>query len=217
MDYETKLKSTQKGGLAFGQLAHGKDEVDGIQQNMKKTFDVKVYDGKKATEKQFRMLSDNSPLILHISSHGEYSGDVKTTEDEAMDYSILALSGANKGSSDMENDGIITATDVSQMNLRNCELAVLSACKTALGGQGADGIFGLQRGFKNAGVHSLLMSLKPVYDESTAKLMVAFYQGIASGKSKRQSLLDAQKAVKDQGYKDGKYWAPFILLDGLDN
>ena len=49
-----------------------------------------------------------------------------------------------------------------------------------------------------------------------SKLMVAFYQGIASGKSKRQSLLDAQKAVKDQGYKDGKNWAPFILLDGLD-
>ena len=217
VDYETNLKVTQKGGLAFGQLAHGKDEVSGIQQGMKKTFDVKVYDGKKATERQFRMLSDDSPLILHISSHGEYNGNDKTTEDEAMDYSILALSGANKGSLDIENDGIITATDVSQMNLRNCELAVLSACKTALGGQGTDGIFGLQRGFKNAGVHSLLMSLKPVYDESTAKLMVAFYQGIASGKSKRQSLLEAQKAVKDQGFKDGKYWAPFILLDGLDN
>ena len=216
VDYETSLKAAQKGGLAFGQLAYGKEEVSGIHQSMKKTFEVKVYDGKKATEKQFRMLSDNSPLILHISSHGEYSGDAKTTEDEAMDYSILALSGANKGSSDIENDGIITAADVSQMNLRGCELAVLSACKTALGGQGADGIFGLQRGFKNAGVHSLLMSLKPVYDESTAKLMVAFYQGLASGKSKRQSLLDAQKAVKDQGYKDGKYWAPFILLDGLD-
>lgn len=74
----------------------------------------------------------------------------------------------------------------------------------------------IQRGFKNAGIHSLLMSLKPVYDESTAKLMVAFYQSIASGKSKRQSLLDAQKVVKVQGYKDGKYWAPFILQDGLD-
>lgn len=216
VDYETELKSMQKGGLAFGQLAHGKEEVSEIEKSMKKAFDVKVYDGKKATERQFRMLSDNNPLILHISSHGEYNGNAKTTEDEAMDYSILALSGANKGSSDIEDDGIITATDVSQMNLRNCELAVLSACKTALGGQGADGIFGLQRGFKNAGVHSLLMSLKPVYDESTSKLMVAFYQGIASGKTKRQSLLDAQKAVKDQGYKEGKYWAPFILLDGLD-
>lgn len=217
VDYQTQLTVEQRSGtLAFGQLAYGKEEVSGIQQSMKKSFEVKVYDGKKATEKQFRMLSDNSPMILHISSHGEYSGDAKTKENEAMDYSILALSGANKGSTDLKNDGIITASDVSQMNLRNCELAVLSACKTALGGQGADGVFGLQRGFKNAGVHSLLMSLKPVYDESTAKLMVAFYQGIASGKSKHQALHDAQKAVKSQGYKEGKYWAPFILLDGLD-
>ncbi len=218
VDYQVKQMTEQRGGtLAFGQLAYSKVEVDGIRQSMKKTFDVKVYDGIKATEKQFRMLSDNSPLILHISSHGEYSGDAKTTENEAMDYSILALSGANKGSSDLKNDGIISAADVAQMNLRNCDLAVLSACKTALGGKGADGIFGLQRGFKNAGVHSILMSLKPVYDESTAKLMVTFYQGLATGKSKRQALLDAQKKLRQEDkYKAGKYWAPFILLDALD-
>ena len=95
-------------------------------------------------------------------------------------------------------------------------LAVLSACNTGIGGKGTDGIFGLQRGFKNAGVHSLLMSLKPVYDESTAKLMIAFYQGLAQGKSKRESLLNAQNTIKATGYKDGKYWAPFILLDGIN-
>ena len=101
------------------------------------------------------------------------------------------------------------------MNLRQCDMAVLSACNTGIGGKGTDGIFGLQRGFKNAGVHSLLMSIKPVYDESTAKLMIAFYQGLAQGKSKRQSLLDAQNAIKALGYKEWKYWATFILLDGI--
>ena len=45
--------------------------------------------------------------------------------------------------------------------------------------------------------------------------MIAFYQGLAQGKSKRQSLLDAQKHIKSIGYTEGKYWAPFILLDGL--
>ena len=218
INYQTQLMAEQRGGtLAFGQLAYGKEEIEGIRKSMKKTFEVNVYDGTKATEKQFRMLSNNSPLILHISSHGEYSGDdAKTTEEEAMNYSILALSGANKGSFDIDNDGIITATDVSQMNLRNCELAVLSACKTALGNQGSDGIFGLQRGFKNAGVHSLLMSLKPVYDESTAKLMISFYQGLANGLSKRAALLNAQKATREAGFSEGKYWAPFILLDALE-
>ena len=43
----------------------------------------------------------------------------------------------------------------------------------------------------------------------------AFYQGLAQGKTKRQSLLDAQNAIKSMGYKEGKYWAPFILLDGM--
>ena len=62
------------------------------------------------------------------------------------------------------NDGIITAADIAQMSLRQCDMVVLSACNTGIGGKGPDGIFGLQRGFKNAGVHSLLMSLKPVYD-----------------------------------------------------
>ena len=118
-------------------------------------------------------------------------------------------------STDIQNDGKITAADIAQMNLRQCDMAVLSACNTGLGGKGSDGIFGLQRGFKNAGVRSLLMSLRPVYDESTAKLMTAFYEGISQGKSKRQSLLDAQNAIKAMGYKEGKYWASFILLDGL--
>ena len=133
-----------------------------------------------------------------------------------MNNSFLAFSGINSIlSDDIQNDGKITAYDIAQMNLRQCNLAVLSACNTGLGGKGVDGIFGLQRGFKNAGVRSLLMSLKSVYDESTAKLMTAFYEGISKGKSKRQSLLDAQNAIKALGYREGKYWAPFILLDGL--
>ena len=215
IDYNTELVAEKRGGISFGQLKYGKEEIDGIKSYVKKVFKTNIYDGRKATEKQFRKLSDKNPMILHISSHGEYDGDDKIAETDAMDNSLLALSGANVGSDDILNDGIITAADVAQMNLRQCDLAVLSACNTGIGGKGTDGIFGLQRGFKNAGVHSLLMSLKPVYDESTAKLMIAFYQGLAKGKSKRQSLLDAQNEIKSMEYKEGKYWAPFILLDGL--
>jgi len=216
IDYDTQSVSKTKGTLSFGQLKYGKEEIEGIESSMKNDYKVTVYDGKKATEKRFRQLSGSEPLILHISSHGNYYGDDKTPEADAMDNSLLALTDANIGSEDILNDGLITAADVAQMNLRQCDMAVLSACNTGLGGKGSDGIFGLQRGFKNAGVHTLLMSLKSVYDESTAKLMIAFYQGFSEGKSKRQSLLDAQKAIKAMGYKEGKYWAPFILLDGLD-
>lgn len=215
IDYNTGLVAEKRGGISFGKLKYGREEIDGIKAFVNKTFKTTIYDGKKATEKLFRGLSNKNPMILHVSSHGEYDGDERSIETDAMENSLLALSGANAGSDDILNDGIITAADIAQMSLRQCDMAVLSACNTGIGGKGPDGIFGLQRGFKNAGVHSLLMSLKPVYDESTAKLMIAFYQGLAQGKSKRQSLLDAQNAIKAMGYKEGKYWAPFILLDGI--
>ena len=215
IDYNTELVAEKRGGISFGKLKYGREEIDGIKAFVNKTFKTTIYDGKKATEKLFRELSNKNPMILHVSSHGEYDGDERSIETDAMENSLLALSGANAGSDDILNDGIITAADIAQMSLRQCDMAVLSACNTGIGGKGPDGIFGLQRGFKNAGVHSLLMSLKPVYDESTAKLMIAFYQGLAQGKSKRQSLLDAQNAIKAMGYKEGKYWAPFILLDGI--
>ena len=216
VDYNTELVAEKRGGNSFGELKYSREEIDGIKTSVKKRFKTVIYDGKNATERQFRELSNNTPMILHISSHGEYDGDDKVSETDAMENSLLALSGANYlDPNDVLNDGIITAADIAQMNLRQCDMAVLSACNTGIGSKSIDGIFGLQRGFKNAGVHTLLMSLKPVYDESTAKLMIAFYQSLAQGKSKRQSLLDAQNAIKAMGYKEGKYWAPFILLDGL--
>ena len=101
------------------------------------------------------------------------------------------------------------------MNLRQCDLAVLSACETGLGKLGGDGVFGLQRGFKNAGVHTLLMSLKNVYDDSTADLMIAFYKYLMNGFSKREALVKAQQDIKSKGYIDPKYWATFIILDAF--
>ena len=216
VDYNTTDVSETKGGLTFGRLQHSKAEVDGIAKCMKGRYKMIAYEQAKATELNFYKLENDCPAILHVSSHGKYTGSGKTTLDEAMDNSILALSGANRLGQAIENDGIVTANDIAQMNLRQCDMAVLSACQTGLGAEGADGIFGLQRGFKNAGVHTLLMSLDFANDESTTKLMVAFYEGIANGLSKRAALLNAQKETREAGYSEGKYWAPFILLDALE-
>lgn len=214
IDYNTDIVSEEKGGISFGQLPFSKEEIKGIRHKTSRKFKLTVYDGRNATVEHFMAMSGAScPAILHISSHGKYSGSAKTKDEDAMALSILALSGANVGSS-----GVLTAADISRMNLRGCDLAVLSACESGLGALGADGVFGLQRGFKNAGVHSLLMSVKSVYDESTAKLMVYFYEGLASGLSKRDALLEAQKKLRSNPkYNAGKYWAPFILLDGYEH
>ena len=106
------------------------------------------------------------------------------------------------------------------MNLPNLDLVSLSACESALGEYGLDdSIMGLQRGFKIAGANTILMSLNKVDDEATRILMVEFYRNLMSGKTKHQSLKDAQKYLRqiDNGkYDKPEYWASFIMLDGLN-
>ena len=214
VDYQTAKVAKQRVG--FGRLEYSRAEIEAIEKYMKKKYTVKIYDKDKATEKAFRNLSDKCPYILHISSHGEYNGDNKTSEEEAMNLSTLALAGCNQTGKPQDEDGYVTAADVAEMNLRECDMTVLSACYTGVGGHGTDGVFGLQRGFKNAGVHTLLMSLKSVHDESTFKLMAAFYEGIADGLSKREALINAQKALRSNDNIKGVDWASFILLDAYD-
>ena len=82
-----------------------------------------------------------------------------------------------------------------------------------------EGVFGLQRGFKKAGANTILMSLNKVDDEATRILMVEFYRNLMNGKTKRQSLQEAQQYLRkvDNGkYNSPKYWASFIMLDGLN-
>ena len=76
-------------------------------------------------------------------------------------------------------------------------MVVLSACQTGLGEISGDGVFGLQRGFKKAGANTLLMSLWKVDDKATQMLMTQFYANLTSGKSKFESLREAQRYVRE--------------------
>lgn len=152
-------------------------------------------------------------------------------DDRNMSRSGILFSGANntlKGiRQSPEDDGILTAKEVSQLNLKGTQLVVLSACQSALGEVSGEGVFGLQRGFKMAGVETIMMSLWKVSDMATRILMTKFYEGLMEGKTKRQSLLAAQKYLMEYempdktGKSTGKpfshprYWAAFVLLDAL--
>ncbi len=207
------------GIISFAPLKETQNEIDGIKSALKNKGNVKPFSKAEASETSFRNLSGKGINIIHIATHGQYIGNKDTTEDDAMQCSILALSGANIPSENEAEDGIITAGDIAEMDFRQCSLAVLSACETGLGHLSTDGVFGLQRGFKNAGVHTLLMSLSKVDDSATKALMVKFYETLASqpGISPNEALRIAQKYVRDNSennFRDPKYWAPFIILDG---
>jgi CHAT domain-containing protein len=105
----------------------------------------------------------------------------------------LVLAGANRSAA----QGILTAEEVADLDLRGVELAVLSACDTGLGKQAAgEGVLGLQRAFQAAGARSLLISLWGVNDAATSVLMEEFYTNLWSKKmSKLQALQQAQRTV----------------------
>ncbi|MBO7116965.1 MAG: CHAT domain-containing protein [Prevotella sp.] len=220
-DEVTKSQATQRslasmrgsgdaGG--FADLGNTQREVDGILSVLKNkgVSDAARFSDTEASKSAFMDLTDSNVNLLHIATHGMYKNEKQSTDAESMKNSLLAFAGAN-----LDDNALVTAADIATMNLRQCDLAVLSACETGLGKLGGDGVFGLQRGFKNAGVHTLLMSLKNVYDDSTADLMIAFYNYLMNGSSKREALVKAQQDIRNKGYVDPKYWASFILLDAF--
>ena len=98
------------------------------------------------------------------------------------------------------------------LDLSNTRLAVLSACQTAVGDVDREGVYGMQRGFKQAGVGSIIASLWNVNDKSTARLMQVFYQKWLSGSSMQHALHEAVRVLR-QEYPSPFYWAPFVLMD----
>ena len=200
--------------------------------------------GKSGTEESFKTLEGSNYDIIHLATHGFFwTNDVANTrgyvnflnnsnfqeltaEENAMLRSGLLFSGANVGlmgeslPDDVE-DGVLTALELSNMNLGNVDMVVMSACESGLGETSGEGVFGLQRGFKLAGANTLLMSLWKVDDTATQLLMTEFYRNYLSGKSKQESLKFAQQYLRnytegEEDYSDPKYWAAFILLDALN-
>ena len=234
---------------SFEFLEGTKKEADMIAKDMRlHNVPYVYYSGIDGTEESFKHLDGTKPKVMHIATHGfflteEEAGKSKVNrpeielltdgfqkvdrpvEDKSMTRSGLLFSGCNHAINheqipDGEEDGILTAKEISMLDLRGLDLVVLSACQTGLGDViSGEGVFGLQRGFKKAGAKTILMSLDKVDDEATRILMVEFYKNLMNGKTKHQSLKDAQKylrSVENGKYDNPKYWASFIMLDGLN-
>ena len=132
----------------------------------------------------------------------------------------LAFAGANKASEITEgDDGILTALEITGMDLYGTELVILSACDAGVGEvKTGEGVFSLRRAFALAGAQNLLMSLWPIGDEITANQMKAFYQNLQKlppAEALRQAQLETIKELKAAyGVASPALWAPFILQGG---
>jgi len=224
-------RSGNTGG--WKQLSGTEEEIKNIQTLFDKNkISSASFSQANATEEQFKSLSGNSPSIIHLATHGFFLPDPEmkrqegfaadernafTLADDPLLRSGIVLSGANRvwsGKKPIEGreDGIVTAYEIAQMDLSKTDLVVLSACETALGDiKGNEGVFGLQRAFKLAGVKNMLLSLWKVPDAETAELMKVFYTYYLQGKTARDAFSSAQKDMRKK-YKP-YYWAAFVLIE----
>ncbi len=95
---------------------------------------------------------------------------------------------------DPKEDGILTAEEVAGLDLDGTWLVTLSACDTGSGeARSGEGVFGLRRAFMMAGAQNLLMTLWPVSDEVTPKIMADFYKEALATHDAAGSLAKVQR------------------------
>lgn len=217
----------------WGLLPYTKNEIDSISSTLSiGNVIVKKWEGREGSEEAFKSYDGKSPDIIHLATHGFVIDTYKKAEGNKyvndttpfsqregyMMWCGLMMAGSNNawtGNFNLENveDGVLTADEISRLDLSNTELVVLSACETARGKvDPVEGVLGLQRAFKKAGAQTVVMSLWKVPDESTAILMTLFYRGLMAGIERHQALKEAMNYVKTL-YPDPYYWAGFIMLD----
>ena len=213
-----------------------KIEVESISTALQaKNIKTLLYTGINGNKGAFKSLSNQNISVLHIATHGffdPYEKEKPQDLDRMMLVDVqkfryvpnplrrsgLILAGGNrtwKGEEPIAGleDGILTALEISEMNLQNTELVVLSACETGRGDiKGGEGVFGLQRAFKLAGVKTIIMSLWNVDDKATSELMQLFYSKWINGMDKRESFRTAQQEIKKK-YNEPYFWAAFVMLD----
>ena len=231
----TGLNSIKTSNADWPELKHTQSEILQIGSLLKKSgMQVKSYLGSEASETQFNKLGEGkpSPDIIHLATHGYFiskdqliksnpqTDSFQSIKNQPMLRSGLILANGFKtwqsGPQEFlnSNDGVLTALEVSQMDLKNTKLVVLSACETGLGDiNGNDGVLGLQRAFQIAGVKKIIMSLWEVPDYQTQELMQQFYKFWITNKNDIPSAFTkAQMSLKEK-YRDPYFWAGFILVN----
>lgn len=171
---------------------------------------VSVLTGSGGTKASLLDLSGHSPAILHIATHGYYFTPDEAQQVElvkgykdAMMLSGLIMSGSN-----------VSANEISRLDLSATRLVVLSACQSGVGRATSEGLYGLQRAFKQAGVHTLVMTLWNIDDNVTQQFMAKFYERlIATSWDKHRAFREARSFIAGKYPDSPNLWACFVMID----
>jgi CHAT domain-containing protein len=226
--------------LTFDALKSAPDEMRLVQAQFNERFPIgrlQVLDRAGATEAAFRTSAPNA-RCLFLATHGFFAPpnvmatlavqdvtaglDASHAANHSGTLCGLALAGANQ-SHTTGDDGILTAYEISAIDLRNLDLAILAGCETGLGESTfGEGTMSLQRAFQIAGARTTVASLWSVPDARTKQLMQEFLHNLWANKmSKLDALREAQLSLLRSGSNPARttantklppyYWAAFVL------
>jgi CHAT domain-containing protein len=234
----SESRSAGSGILPVPALPGTGAEVDGLAGLLTKSrrgTQVVLLKGPQATEARVKQ-ELSGKRIVHLATHGFFAPDqaagvVQTVQAgpffmqtertfEVAAFSGLILAGANRPANvSAGEDGLLTAEEVSSLDLRETDLVTLSACETGVGRPlSGEGVLGLRKAFFVAGARSMLMSLWKVPDQETRLLMDTFYgRAVRSrlrGKARalRQAKLALIRSLREkEGEAHPLFWAAFIV------
>ena len=217
-----------RGDSLFIDLPGSLKEIETIAKKLKTArLSVLPYSGKAGTEESFLSMSGKAPQVLHLATHGFYYTPDSAQEvdylrgfTDAMSLSGLVLAGGNAAWLGLDLPegvlgGILTAADIARMDLSGLDMVVLSACHSGKGEATPEGLYGLQRAFKKAGVRTMVMSLWAESDVVGPDFMSAFYQNLTGDSKwdKRKAFDDAKVYIRRKYPDSPSFWAGFIMLD----
>ena len=164
-----------------------------------KLLDAQPLLGKRAT-KEAVLNNINSVSLIHFACHGDAErGEIVLAPPTLTDRKPH------------EDDYLLRMADISQVQLR-AKLVVLSCCHSAEGQISAEGVVGIARAFLGSGARSVLAALWAIDDKATKQLMSRFYEHLANGESASESLHQAMKWMRANGFSEMERWAPFMLI-----
>ena len=155
--------------------------------------------GKQAT-KHMVLQRINSVSLIHFACHGD-----------AERGEIILASPPLTDRKPNEEDYLLTMGEISKVRLR-AKLVVLSCCHSAQGQICSEGVVGIDRAFIGSGARSVLVALWAIQDEATKHFMNCFYKHLVRGESASESLHQAMKWMRENGFSDVEQWAPFMLI-----
>ncbi|MFZ1108646.1 MAG: CHAT domain-containing protein [Rhodomicrobium sp.] len=176
-----------------------------------------VYLGERATVRKVKALSASGDLararVVHFATHGLLAGETALFAKAKAEPALLLTPPAEASE---EDNGLLTASEVAQLNL-NADWVVMSACNTAGGSaEGAEALSGLARAFFYAGARSLLVSHWAVDSEAAVAITTGAVNAMKANPKigRAEALRSAEAALIARGgrFAHPSVWAPFVLV-----